>query len=111
MRRALLPRVLTRPRIERDRVPLAILPYRPARRRDSQLELFARAKKAVRGAHKIGCVRRWLRFGWRGLRWEGNPEKAARSVVLRLASKAMPRGIRDALWLLRDLRGIGSRQR
>src|SRR5437660_340882 len=30
---------------------------------------------------------------------------AARRVVFRLASKVMPRGIRDALWLLRGLRG------
>jgi len=45
------------------------------------------------------------------MRWERNPEKAARRVLFRLASKAMPRAIRDALWLLRGLRGIGERHR
>jgi hypothetical protein len=111
MRRGLPPRVPTRPRDEGDRLPLRLLPNRPARRRDGQLELFARAKKAVRALHEIGWARQWLRFGWRGTRWERNPEKAARRVMFRLASRAMPRGIREALWLLRGLRGVGHRQR
>ena len=111
MRQGYVPRLPTLPRDRDDRLPLQLLPYRPARRRDGQLELFARAKKAVRPAHEIGWARQWLRFGWQGTRWERSAEKAARSVVFRLASKAMPRGIRDALWLLRGFRGLSLRQR
>jgi hypothetical protein len=62
-------------------------------------------------APEIALARQWLRFGWRGTRWERNPEKAARRATLRLASKAMPRGLREALWALRGLRAIGIRQR
>jgi hypothetical protein len=111
MRQGLVPRLPILPRDRDDRLPLQVLPFRPAPRRDGQLELFPRAKRAVRVAHEIGWVRQWLRFGWRGTRWERNPEKAARRVLFRLASKAMPRAIRDALWVLRGLRGVGFRQR
>ena len=111
MRQGYVPRLPTLPRDRDDRLPLQLLPYRPARRRDGQLELFARAKKAIRPAHEIGWARQWLRFGWRGTRWERNPEKAARWIMFRLASKAMPGAIRDALRVLRGLRGAGVRQR
>src|SRR5438552_309754 len=66
---------------------------------------------AARVMHEIGWARQWLRFGWRGTRWEWNPEKAARRVMFRLASKVMPRGIRDALWLIRRVSGFGQRER
>jgi hypothetical protein len=66
--------------------------------RNSQLELFGRVRRAVRVAPEIALARQWLRFGWRGTRWERSPEKAARRAALRLASKAMPRGLREALW-------------
>ena len=111
MRQALVPRLPILPRDRDDRLPLQVLPFRPARPRDGQLQLFARTTKAVRVLHENGWARQWLRFGWRGTRWERHPEKAARQAMFRLASRAMPRGIRDALWLLRGLRGIGLRQR
>ena len=111
IRQGLVPRLPILPRDRDDRVPLSVLPFRPAPRRDGQLALFPRAKRAVRVAHEVGWARQWLRFGWRGTRWERNPEKAARRVMFRLASRAMPRAIRDALWVLRGLRGVGLRQR
>lgn len=111
MRQGLVSRLPILPRDRDDRVPLQVLPFRPAPRRVGQLELFPRAKRAVRVAHEIGWARQWLRFGWRGTRWERNPEKASRRVMFRLASKAMPRAIRDALWVLRGLRGVGLRER
>jgi hypothetical protein len=111
MRQGLVPRLPVELRDREDRHPLQVLPFRSVPRRDGQLELFARAKRAVRVAHEIGWARQWLRFGWRGRRWERNPEKAARRVMFRLASKAMPRAIRDALWVLQGLRGVDVRQR
>lgn len=111
MRRELLPPRPEQPRDRDDRVPLDVLPARRPPRRDGQLELLTRARSVVRVAHEIGLARQWLRFGWRGSLWERDPEKAARRAVFRLASKATPRGIRDALWVLRGLRGIGVRQR
>ncbi len=109
--KGLVPRLPILPRDRDDRLPLQVLTFRPAPCRDGQLELFPRAKRAVRAAREIGWARQWLRFGWRGTRWERNPEKAARRVMFRLASKAMPRAIRDALWLVRGARGIGARER
>src|SRR2546422_5444480 len=111
IRHGLVSRLPILPRDRDDRVALQVLPFRPAPRRVGQLELFPPAKRAVRVAHEIGWARQWLRFGWRGTRWERNPEKAARRVMFRLASKAMPRAIPDALWVLRGLRGVGLRQR
>jgi hypothetical protein len=105
------PRLPTRPVDREDRVPLEGLSLRRAPRWDSQIEIFGRARRAVRVAPEIALARQWLRFGWRGTRWERNPEKAARRAAFRLASKAMPRGIREALWALRGLRAIGLRQR
>lgn len=89
-----------------DRVPLELLTRRPAPRRDDQLELFAGTKKAVALVRSGGWARHWLSFGWRGTRWERDPEKAARGAAFRLASMAMPQPIRDALWLLRGLQDI-----
>ena len=94
-----------------DRLPVQLLPFRPRPRRDGQLELFARAKKVVRVSRQSGWARQWLRFGWRGTQWERDPEKAARHLTFRLASRAIPSAIRDAIWLLRGLRGVGLRQR
>ena len=106
-----VPRVPIWPRHRDDRLPLQLLPNRPAHRWDGQLSLFVGPKKAVRVPHEIGWARQWLRFGSRGTRWERNPEKAARRVTLRLASRAIPQAIRDAVWLLRGLRGLNVRQR
>jgi hypothetical protein len=106
------PRLPTRPVDREGRALLEALAVRRAPRWDSQIELFGRARRAVRVvAPEIALARQWLRFGWRGTRWERNPEKAARRATLRLASKAMPRGLREALWALRGLRAIGIRQR
>src|SRR5437899_10787703 len=41
----------------------SLLPPRTSPRRVGQLELFPRAKRAVRVAHEIGWARQWLRFG------------------------------------------------
>lgn len=90
-----------------DRVPVELLRHSLPRRHGDQLELFARTKNVIALARSDGLVRRWLLFGRRGARWERDPENAARRVVFRLASKAMPQPIRDALWLLRGLREIG----
>jgi hypothetical protein len=111
MRLELAPRLPTRPVDREDRVPLEVLPVGRRARWDSQLELFGRTRRAVRVAPEIALARQWLRFGWRGTRCERNPEKAARRAAFRLASKAMPRGLREALWALRGLRAIGNRQR
>ena len=111
IRRELPPHLPTPPAGREERMPLEVLPVRRARRPDSQLELFARVKRAPRIAPEIPLARQWLRFGWRGTLWERNPEKAARRAVFRLASKAMPRGIREVLWVLRGAREIGLRQR
>ncbi len=110
-RQGLVLRLPTRPREPDDRLPLDLLPRRPAPRRDAQLELFTHAKRAVGVAQEIDWVKQWLRFGWRGTRWERNPEKAARRASFRVASKVMPRGIREALWLLHGLRRAPIRQR
>jgi len=88
-----------------------LLPFRTAPRRDSQLELFASARRSLRLARGNGWVQRWLRYGRRGARWERDPERAARRAVFRLASSAMPTRIREVIWLLRGLRGLGLRQR
>jgi hypothetical protein len=111
MRQDLAPRLPRRRGDREDRVPLEVLPVRRSPRWGSQLELFTRVRRPPRVVPEIALARRWLRFGWRGTRWERNPEKAARRAMFRLASKAMPRGIRDALWLFRGLRGVGLRQR
>ena len=111
MRQELEPRVPTRPAGREERVPLEWLPGRRVQRSNSQLELFTRVKRAARIAPETALARQWLRFGWRGPRWERNPEKAVRRAVFRLASKAMPRGLREALWALRGLRTTGVRHR
>lgn len=111
MRQEFAPRLPTRPVGREERVPLEVLPVRRVRRSNSQLELFGRLNRAARIAPETALARQWLRFGWRGTRWERNPEKAARRAVFRLASKAIPRGLREALWALRGLRTIGVRQR
>jgi hypothetical protein len=105
--RALEPPARTR----EERVPLDLLQHRSPPRRGDQLDLFACTKKAVALARSSDLATQWLRFGRRGTRWERDPEAAARRAVFRLASKAMPQPIRDALRLLRGLREIGERQR
>jgi len=100
-----------RPRDREERPPLHPLPPRSAPRRNGQMELFATARRSLRLARGNGWVRQWLRFGRRGRRWEQSPERAVRRAVFRLASRAMPKPVRDVLWLLRGLRDIDPRQR
>jgi len=94
-----------------ERPPLHPLPPRAAPRRNGQMELFATERRSLGLARGNGFVRQWLRFGRRGRRWELDPERAVRRVAFRLASKAMPKAVRDALWLLRGLRETRIRQR
>lgn len=67
--------------------------------------------RSLRLARGNSWTRQWLLFGRRANRWEQNPERAARRAVFRLASRAMPKPIREVLWLLRGLRLAGLRQR
>jgi hypothetical protein len=94
-----------------DRRPDQLLPFRATPRRDGQLELFTTARRSLRLARGNGAMRDWLLFGRRTNRWEQNPERAVRRAVFRLASRAMPKPIREVLWLLRGLRLAGLRQR
>ena len=94
-----------------ERSPLPLSPARAKPRRDGQLELFATVRRSLRLARGNGWARQWLLFGRRPHRWEQNPERAARRAVFRLASRALPKPVRDALWLLRGLRELSTRQR
>lgn len=99
---------------QRERDQQRLLPARPRRaalRRDGQLELFAASRRPVRLVQTNGWVRRWLRFGRHGVRWRQAPEKAARRAVFRVATRAMPKQMRDVIGLLRGLRGLALRQR
>jgi hypothetical protein len=99
-------------RLDRDeRRPEHVLPFRAAPRRDGQLELFVTARRSLRFVRGNHWTREWLLFGRHGRRWEQDPEKAVRRAVFHLASRAMPKPLRDLLWLSRTLRGIGVRQR
>jgi len=88
-----------------------VLPFRAVSRRGSQLELFATRRRSVRLIRGNSWVRHWLRLGRRQARWERDPEGAMRQAVFRLATRAMPKPMRDVLWLLRGLQGRGFRQR
>lgn len=94
-----------------DTRPFALLPSRKAPRRNGQLELFTTARRSLRLPQGNTSVARWLRFGRRGVRWQQDPERAARRAVFRLASRAMPTRLRDVLGLLRDLRRLTGPQR
>jgi len=100
-----------RPRDREERSPLPVHPARPRLRRDGQLELFATARRSLRLAQANGWTPQWLLFGRRRRRWEQDPERAARRAVFRLASRAMPKAVREALWLLRGLQERSIRQR
>ena len=110
-RHALVPSPFPRRREHVDERPYALLPSKKARRRDSQLELFATARRSLPVAHGNSWVRLWLRFGRHGLRRQQDPERAARRTVFRLASMAMPTRIRQVIRLLRGPRGLHVRGR
>ena len=88
-----------------------VMPFRVAPRRDGQLELFVTARRSLRLARGNNWTRQWLLFGRRANRWEQNPERATRRAVFRLASKVMPKPIREVIWLLRGLHRTALRQR
>jgi hypothetical protein len=98
---------------DRDERPrgLHLLPSRGAARREGQLETLATARRSLQLARDNVWARQWLRFGRRGRRWEQNPERAARQALFRLASRAMPKPIREVLRLVRGLRDVDVRQR
>jgi len=97
---------------ERDQPRLLpALPRRATLRRDGQRELLAATRRPARLVQANGWVRRWLRFGRRGVRWQQAPEKAARRAVFRLATKAMPKQMREAIGLLRGIREFPIRLR
>jgi hypothetical protein len=97
---------------DRDRrPPLPLFPSRVASRRGNQLELFAAAGNSLQMAQGNRWVKQWLRFGRRGRRWEQDPERAVRRAVFRLASRAMPKPLRDFFSMSRRARWIALRQR
>jgi len=73
---------------------------------------FLRTNKVRRLARLGG---RWLdglvRPGQRWTAMSRNPERAARGMTFRLATVLAPQAIREALWALRGLRGLGLRYR
>ncbi len=73
---------------------------------------FLRTNQARRAARLGG---RWLgglvRPGLRLAALSRDPERAARRMTFRLATTLAPRGIREALWMLRGLQGLGLRSR
>jgi hypothetical protein len=100
-----------RPHDRDDRLPFQLLLPRPRTRQTSQLELVTRAERAVRRVRAGAWTARGLRLGRRGSLWARDPEKAARRATLRLASRVMPRSIREVLRPLRGARTVGLRQR
>jgi hypothetical protein len=110
-RQSLAPIPIPRRRERDAKRPDALLPVRKQARRDGQLELFTTARRSLRVAQGNTWVARWLRFGRRGVRWQQDPERAARRAVFRLASRTIPTRMHEVLCLLRGLRGLGVRQR
>lgn len=110
-RQALAPVPFPRRRERGEERAYALLPFRRAPRREGQLELFATARRSLSIARGNPWVARWLRFDRRGVRWQQDPERAARRAVFRLASRAMPTRLRDVPGLLRDLRRLTGPQR
>ena len=110
-REALAHTLIPRRRDRDERRLEHVWPLRTAQRRDGQLERFATTGRSLRSARGNSWTRQWLLFGRRANRWEQNPERAARQAVFRLAANAMPKPLRDILWLSRTLRGPGFRQR
>jgi hypothetical protein len=99
---------------DRDRKPqLKLFPPRARRRHLGPIGLFfLRTKKGRRLAKSGG---RWLdgliRPGLQLNALTRDPERVARRMTFRLATGLAPKPIREALWALRGLRGLGMRQR
>jgi len=94
-----------------DGRPEQLLPFRVAQRRDGQLELFTTVRRSLRLVRGHSAARQWLLFGRVARRWEQDPERAMRRAVFRLASRAMPKPMREVIWLLRGLYRVSGRQR
>ena len=97
-----------------DRVPqLERVPARARRRPLGPIGLFFLSTNKTRRLARMGG--RWLdslvRPGLRMNALSRNPERVARRMTFRLATALAPRPIREALWALRGLRGLGLRQR
>lgn len=110
-REALAHTLAPRRRGRDDRRSEQLLPFRTPPRRHGQLELFTRARRSLRLARGNGAARQWLLFGRVARRWEQDPERAMRRAVFRLASRAMPKPMREVIWLLRGLYRVSYRQR
>ncbi len=94
-----------------SRTPSPLLPSRLVRRVDGQLGVLRSVRRQLRLIRGDAWTRQLLPFGGRAARWERNPEQVARLMAFRLASKAMPKGLRQALLLLWRVRGLRFRER
>ena len=110
-REALAHTLAPRRRDRDDRRPDQLLPFRTTPRPDGQLELFTAARRSLRLVRGHAAARQWLLFGRVARRWEQDPERAIRRAVFRLASRAMPKPMREVIWLLRGLYRVSGRQR
>jgi hypothetical protein len=100
----------------RDIAPRRVAPARAearTRRALGPLGIFFLRTNEARRVARLGG--RWLnRLAHPGLRLAAltrDPERAARRMVFRLATNLAPRGMREALWMLRGLQSLGLRQR
>ncbi len=99
----------------RDRAPrqLELMPARGRRRPLGPMGVFFLRTKNARRLARLGG--RWLdqliRPGLRVNAMSRDPERVARRMTFRLATGLAPKPIREALWALRGLRGLGLRQR
>jgi hypothetical protein len=97
-----------------DRVPpLDRVPARAQRRPLGPIGLFFLRTNKVRRLARLEAP--WLdvvaRRTQRLNAFTRDPERAARRMTFRLATALAPKPIREALWALRGLRGLGLRQR
>jgi hypothetical protein len=97
-----------------DRVPpLDRVPARARRRPLGSIGLFFLRTNRARRLARLGgrWLDRLLRPGRRLTVMTRDPERAARRMTFRLATALAPPAIREALWAMRGLRGLGLRQR
>ena len=97
-----------------DRLPqIGRAPARDRRRPLGPIGLFFLSTNKARRLARVGG--RWLdglvRPGLRLTAMSRNPERVARRMTFRLATALAPKPIREALWALRGLRGLGLRYR
>lgn len=111
--RELAPLTPLRQREPRTRQPLLRFdPGRRTRRLGVNTLVFLRASPSRRLGKLAGrTVDAALRFLGRAMEVNRNPERAARRFSMGLLSRAMPGPMRNALWLVRGVAGIGMRQR